>query len=754
VSDPQPSELLLSSGAEAFDVGSVMFYGLSTDKADYPTGTEPVTAIVTAYGTIDSTLELQLDGVTIKTEAISLTETVTINTNIGIVNPGPHTLKAILTAGGVESTKETTFTYAMSLFDSDYDGMPTEWENAHGLDPNNPDDAGLDPDNDGLTNIEEYWSGTDPKNPDTDNDGMDDGWEVTYGLDPLVNDASGDKDGDGYSNLFEYQKGSNPSDPASIPMPAQISVERVLLQEDFSSGIPESWFVAGTWSGGCEGGRSIGQPFEWPWAIVDSSCALTYDERLYAPVFDAGSCSTLTLRFSSFFEPGTDGTASIAVSDDYGETWTEVMTMTGTAGPETQEIDINALAGKEEALIEFRYASPGGALGNRFWAIDNVEVLCGSVDLQFKALYNTASAPQTLIISNRGDLDLKIDDIVLSGNTGFSLDNNQCAGKTLISQGECTVDVVFTPPPEGATGTGTLSFISNDSGAPKVTLSGKGVQFLVEPEQGGTGTEITLTGTEFGMKKGSVLLGTTALKVLDWQGDLIHALLSKTIPPGPYDVTVKPKEPKGTPWLVEEDAFTVITNEPPRIFWVSPERGVVGTEVTVKGVFFGSKGNLYLEYEGSKGPMKKKCKVLKWTMDPVTGDSEIVFVVPLITAGSVHVVVATSAPVPEAKQENGFTMMAPEIVSVNLSGGKAGDQIQIRGHYFGAKKGKVYLGGYEVKGKPVQKNCAVTSWVVDPTGEDVITFIVPGGLAADKYYDVIVTNSVGSATETGGFMMD
>ena len=132
VNDPLsgPTELLLASGAEAFDVGSVMFYGLSTDKADYPTGTEPVTATVTAYGTMDATLELQLDGVTITTETISFNGTVTLNTNIGPVNPGPHTLKAILTAGGVETSKETTFTYAMSIYDSDYDGIPTEWEKA------------------------------------------------------------------------------------------------------------------------------------------------------------------------------------------------------------------------------------------------------------------------------------------------------------------------------------------------------------------------------------------------------------------------------------------------------------------------------------------------------------------------------------------------------------------------------------------------------------------------------------------------
>jgi hypothetical protein len=535
----------------------------------------------------------------------------------------------------------------------------------------------------------------------------------------------------------------------------EMVVERVLLQENFSSWIPESWFVAGAWGGDCEGGRSIDPPFEAPWAIVDSSCALTSDERLYAPIFDASSCSTVTLRMSSQFDHGIDGAASIALSDDYGETWTDAMTMTNNAGPETKEINISAVAGKEEALIGFGYASPDKTLGDGFWAIDNVEVLCQPAGLQFKAPYNVASTPQTLMIRNKGNLDLNIDHITLTGDTGFNLqnDHDHCTGQTVHPEGKCTVDVVFAPL-DGSTKTATLSFSSNDPGAPNITLSGKGVQFLVEPDEGWIGTEIALTGSGFGTKKGSVLLGTTALKVLDWQSDLIHALLSKTIPPGPYDVTVKPKEPKGTPWLVEDQAFTVIPSENPRIFWISPERGVVGTEVTVKGMFFGSKGSLYLEYEGSKGPMKKKCKVLKWTMNSLSGDSEVVFVVPLISAGAADVVVAPTAPVSEVREENGFTMMAPEIGSVNPIGGKPGDQIEIRGHFFGAKKGKVYLGGYEVKGKPAQKSCAVTSWGVDPsTGEDVVVFIVPGGLASGPY-DLIVTNSVGSDTELRSFTID
>ncbi len=45
--------------------------------------------------------------------------------------------------------------------DHDNDGMPTEWEDLHNLDPY-ADDAGLDPDGDGLTNLQEYLMDTDP----------------------------------------------------------------------------------------------------------------------------------------------------------------------------------------------------------------------------------------------------------------------------------------------------------------------------------------------------------------------------------------------------------------------------------------------------------------------------------------------------------------------------------------------------------------------------------------------------------------
>jgi len=65
-----------------------------------------------------------------------------------------------------------------------------------------------DQDGDGLTYGLEYLINSFPNDPDTDNDGLPDGWEWKYGLDPLssANDdgAVGDPDGDGMSNLQEY----------------------------------------------------------------------------------------------------------------------------------------------------------------------------------------------------------------------------------------------------------------------------------------------------------------------------------------------------------------------------------------------------------------------------------------------------------------------------------------------------------------------------------------------------------------------
>lgn len=84
-----------------------------------------------------------------------------------------------------------------------------------------PDDSDGDGYNDSVDAFPDNgseWTDTDGdgigNNADTDDDqdGMLDTWETMYGLDPLDStDAASDLDGDGISNLEEYNSGSNPS---------------------------------------------------------------------------------------------------------------------------------------------------------------------------------------------------------------------------------------------------------------------------------------------------------------------------------------------------------------------------------------------------------------------------------------------------------------------------------------------------------------------------------------------------------------
>ena len=95
--------------------------------------------------------------------------------------------------------------------DADDDGAPDWWESLYGFDPEDPADAALDPDSDGLSNLAEFLAGTNPLLSDSDRDGMPDGWELANGLDASTDDAALDADGDGLTNLEEYRAGTNPN---------------------------------------------------------------------------------------------------------------------------------------------------------------------------------------------------------------------------------------------------------------------------------------------------------------------------------------------------------------------------------------------------------------------------------------------------------------------------------------------------------------------------------------------------------------
>lgn len=112
--------------------------------------------------------------------------------------------------------------------DPDADSLSNLWEFKLSLDPHSADtgntgtpDGQKDTDYDTLTNLQEInITLTDPSQYDTDYDGFNDGWELQFGYNPLVDDTNNsdpnlrpdaDPDGDELTNLQEEQLGTDPS---------------------------------------------------------------------------------------------------------------------------------------------------------------------------------------------------------------------------------------------------------------------------------------------------------------------------------------------------------------------------------------------------------------------------------------------------------------------------------------------------------------------------------------------------------------
>jgi hypothetical protein len=133
---------------------------------------------------------------------------------------------------GLPDDQDQPYINGTSQFDpdSDQDGFDDNFEVMHrgeGFDPAKKDLRGCDPlsplspgcqyfidsDGDGLTQYAEAYLGTRTGLVDTDGDGIPDGIEVRYGLDPLTSNNGMDTDSDGIGDLEEIRAGTDPSRP-------------------------------------------------------------------------------------------------------------------------------------------------------------------------------------------------------------------------------------------------------------------------------------------------------------------------------------------------------------------------------------------------------------------------------------------------------------------------------------------------------------------------------------------------------------
>lgn len=145
----------------------------------------------------------------------------------------PQALRAIASQGtwaldddadGLSNADEAAATTDPLRPDGDGDGFDDRFEVQHtadGFDPKVADARGCnatlpgcvssDVDGDGLSQFAEFHLGTSTFFPDTDRDGLPDGLEVRFGLDPLTRlDHAADVDGDGVGDFDEVLRGSDP----------------------------------------------------------------------------------------------------------------------------------------------------------------------------------------------------------------------------------------------------------------------------------------------------------------------------------------------------------------------------------------------------------------------------------------------------------------------------------------------------------------------------------------------------------------
>jgi hypothetical protein len=97
---------------------------------------------------------------------------------------------------------------------------------------------------------------------------MPDGWEVAYGLDPRVNDAQGDPDQDGLSNLQEYVAGTDPRTFTDTEIPPDVEFPEGAVPADMEGQSSQPTQTTSSESGGGGGGggcfiKTLEDSFRW-----------------------------------------------------------------------------------------------------------------------------------------------------------------------------------------------------------------------------------------------------------------------------------------------------------------------------------------------------------------------------------------------------------------------------------------------------------------------------------------------------------
>jgi hypothetical protein len=189
------------------------------------------------------------------------------------------------------------------------------------------------------------------------------------------------------------------------------------------------------------------------------------------------------------------------------------------------------------------------------------------------------------------------------------------------------------------------------------------------------------------------------------------------------------------------DAF-VTRIETPFVSLVSPNRGTVGMEISIKGAGLGKRGKVVLQ--GASG--RHALKVRQWNFG---GNGEISALLKKAVPPGAYDVVATTKGGDAAAVTDAFTVQEAVITSVVPNQGTEDQEITVKGQNFGTKV-TFYL---EDKLTLAWKKCKGVGLSMDKTtGESWAKFHVPKKLL-NGTYNLILINNLGQAPDTVDFIV-
>ncbi len=199
-------------------------------------------------------------------------------------------------------------------------------------------------------------------------------------------------------------------------------------------------------------------------------------------------------------------------------------TLKVTLTPFTTHPNIERLESTQE--VRFTYALS---------SISKPQIFVSPFYLDFGRVNLERTVTQTLLISSSGNTDLLIGTIRLSESLQgeFSIQNDNCSGRTIIPSGSCTLDIIFSPTSLGLK-SGSLTIPSNaiDTPTSYLSIGGTAITTLTvatNPENSGrvTGTGIDCPGDclEY-FSTPEVSLELTAVpgegyQFVNWTGDIL-----------------------------------------------------------------------------------------------------------------------------------------------------------------------------------------------------------------------------------------